>query len=157
VRRAVSAQPTAAHSLLESGIRGSVAAAVAWYSHVAIAPWLLDTGDLATAMLLAGPVIVLEAALFLPSSGKLAAQPGAHKTALYLSALAAAQQWWVQKHRERVVEPLAARVALATLSQVSEEVLARGVLLLLITHWISSRLLEAGIDHTVSGTALRSS
>ena len=69
VQRAVSLNhlgTAAADSLLESGIQGSKAAKLMWYSHVSRAPWLFDVGDPATAMQLAAPAIVMEAALFLP-------------------------------------------------------------------------------------------
>lgn len=147
-----------AHSLVETGVRGCLAAAAAYVLHVNPfafasaaadgASWPSPAATAALALALAVPAIALDALVLgpdLPTSGK-----KNNTTTTTTAAVARARIHFARHTAPLAVGPTAAalpptvRAALEAAGQLSEDALARGVLLAGLATWLHARAVEAG-------------
>ncbi|KAF8059427.1 hypothetical protein HT031_005232 [Scenedesmus sp. PABB004] len=138
-------------SLVETGVRGSIAMAAAYALHLSIFSHVrLDAGDALLGLQAAAPALAMEAALLAaaaalpPAAAAAEAVEGVYLHTLRYSLLGAA--------------PRGTRLLLEAAAQLSDDLLARGVLLGCSAAWLSSRLMEAGLcGEPGPGAALLSS
>lgn len=167
--------------LLESGIRGSLAALLALPLHVDLAAaWAPDAGAVALGLRAALPLVLLDAALLLPDGRAIAAAAAAASSREHgrgsrdndgsgdsgITGGASARFAWLlgtclTAARETAATyslaspssgPLLQRVALAGAAQLSEELMLRCAMLGFAGMWLGERLAEAGLaDATLGG------
>ncbi|KAI8465483.1 MAG: hypothetical protein J3K34DRAFT_86206 [Monoraphidium minutum] len=150
----------ALQSLLESGIRGSLACMFGYALHADLMGLFhTSAADAALGLQVAAPLVMLDALLLLPDGGRMArdgaAGPAAATRRGRALRLAGGALSLAQAERARYglagAAPPAQRAALAAAAQLSDELLSRGVILGFGGAWIASRLAEAGLADATLG------
>ncbi|GBF98251.1 hypothetical protein Rsub_11071 [Raphidocelis subcapitata] len=149
----------AVQSLIESGLRGSLALVFALPLHAnLLSAWSFDAADVALGLQAALPLVALDAALLLPHGTALAERAAGAATdrrtvrfAQLAGAALAAARADQARYGLAGVAGASLRTGLAAAAQLSEELLSRGVLFGFAAAWISGRLAEAGLADATLG------